>query len=409
MNLREQAAQEPVWRGEEEALKELSLKIIEAALADQASGIHIDPNRKETTVRFRIDGVMHEVVTLPKNVHDPLVTRFKMMADLDTTNRRAIQDGIFPLTVKGQEFYLRECILPSIFGEKATLWVVAQQESSPRLDQLGYREQDRKRLADYLHRPGGLIIFSGPSGSGRTTAMYAALQELAKPEVTVMTIEDPVEYQIPGVLHTSVNKKAGLTFGAILRGIFRSDPNVVMVGDIPDLATAESTLQLAITGHLVLTQLHALDAPGVIQRLLDMGIEPFMIAQSLLMISAQRLVRKICDRCRQKVTYPADFMASLRRRGEAGGFVWPAKEPTFWRGEGCDACHKTGYHKRIALYEVLAMSDAIRQLVAKRSDSEAIRAVALQEGMTTLFADGLAKALAGQTSIEEVLRVLGDS
>jgi type IV pilus assembly protein PilB len=409
MNLREQAAQEPVWRGEEEALKELSLKIIEAALADQASGIHIDPTRKATAVRFRIDGVMHEVVTLPKNVHDPLVTRFKMMGELDTTNKRAIQDGIFPLTVKGKEYFLRECILPSLFGEKATLWVVAQQESSPRLDQLGYREQDRKRLVDFLNSPGGLIIFSGPTGSGRTTAMYAALQELAKPEVTVITVEDPVEYQIPGVIHTSVVKKAGLTFSTILRGIFRSDPNVVMVGDIPDLTTAESAVQLAITGHLVLTQLHALDAPGVIQRLLDMGIEPFMVAQSLLMISAQRLVRKICDRCKQKVSYPTDFIANLRRRAEAGGFVWPAKEPTFWRGGGCDVCHKTGYHKRIGLYEVLVMSDAIRQLIAKRADSGTIRAAALQEGMTTLLADGLAKAIAGQTTVEEVLRVLGDS
>ncbi|NIM04671.1 MAG: type II secretion system protein GspE [Armatimonadetes bacterium] len=409
MTLQEHAASESVLGAEEEALVELSAKIIEAAAADGASDIHINPTPRETTVRFRIDGVLQDVLTLPKNVHDPLLTRFKAMADLDTSNRRTVQDGRILMNLRGQEYDLRENVIPSVLGEKATLRLLDKVRGLPGLERLGYREEDRKRLESPLRAPSGVIIFSGPSGSGKTTHAYAALQHIARPEVNIMTIEDPVEYSLPGMVQIGVNKKMGLTFPVGLRGILRSDPDIIFVGAIRDLETAELCFQAAMTGHLVMSQLHATTAAGVIERLLDMGIEPFVISQGLILASAQRLVRVLCKDCREKAKYSAKFLSDLRKRAEAEGLIWPNKPPVFYQAKGCEKCRKTGHWRRIAVFEMLPMDHEIACMTAARASVEEIRQAAIKKGMTTMFADGIYKAMTGEISVEEVLRVLSIS
>ena len=407
MKLQEQAKSEAVLGAEESALVELSNKIIQAAVVDRASDIHVDPAPKETKVRFRIDGVMHDVLTLPKKVHDPLAARFKLMSALDTANRVAVQNGRIYLELEGREYDLRETVLPSVWGEKVVLRILDRSYSAPRLDWVGFGEANRKRLDQCLNSPCGLIIFSGPTGCGKTTVMYGALQQISSPEKTLYSIEDPVEVRLPGVTQIQVNRKAGLLMPDALRGFFRSDPDVIMVGEILDLETAELCVKAAITGHLVVTQLHTNDAPGVIQRLLDMGIEPFMLSQGLIMASSQRLVRVICKHCRAPADYPAELAAGWRERTEEGGLVWPDEPPTFYKGKGCDRCRNTGYWGRTGIFEILVVDKHIAELIATRADLSHIRESAVRKGMTTMLADGMAKAMAGQTTVEEVLRVLG--
>jgi len=407
MTLQEQAKSEAVLGAEEQALIELSNKIIQAAIADRASDIHIDPAPKETSVRFRIDGVMHDVLTLPRNVHNPLVNRFMTMGALDTADRVSIQDGRIHASLEGREYDLRENALPSAWGLKMTLRIFDQQAGLISLDRVGYSKHDRERLDVCLHSPTGLIIFSGPTGCGKTTVMYGAMSQLSSPEKTLYSIEDPVEVRIPGVTQIQVNRKAGLMFADMLRGIVRADPDVIMVGDVRDLATAELCFQAALTGHLVLTQLHATTALGVIERLLDMGVEPFIMSSALLMVSAQRLVRHICSECKSPVEYPTQMVAEWRKRAEEGGLVWPDKPPTFCKGKGCDHCRGTGYWGRTGIYETLVLDKHIAELISTRADLSHIREAAIRKGMTTMLADGMAKAIAGQTTVEEVLRVLG--
>jgi type IV pilus assembly protein PilB len=407
MTLQEQAANQAVIGAEEEALRELSLKIVLAAIADGASDIHVNPASKETQVRFRIDGVMHDVLTLPKNVHGPLTARFKALGDLDIENRRMIQDGRFDLEQEGRTIVVRENVLPSTWGEKLTMRILPQQHETPTLERLGYREADRRRLEEALRRPAGLLVFSGPVGSGKTTTMYAALQQIIKPEIVTMTIEDPVEVNLPGVVQVPVNKKAGMTFASVLRGMMRSDPDVIMVGNIPDLETAEMAMQAAITGHLILSQLHATDAPGTIQRLLDMSIEPFIISQSLVMASAQRLVRKVCPDCKKKAEYPAKVLAEIFSRAQAGGFDWPEQRPVFFSGGGCDNCRGTGYRGRTIICETMLLDPELSNMIAERIDPGEIGRAAVRKGMTTMLADGIYKAMTGQTTLEEVMRVGG--
>ena len=409
MTLQEEAASPAVMGAEEEALRELARKIVLAAIADGASDIHVSPASKETQVRFRIDGVMHSVLTLPKSVHGPLTARFKAMGDLDLENRRTIQDGRFDLEQDDKTIVVRENVLPSTWGEKLTMRILPQQHETATLDQLGYREGDRRRLEEALRRPAGLLVFSGPVGSGKTSTMYAALQQIIKPEIVTMTIEDPVEVNLPGVVQISVNKKAGMTFASVLRGMMRADPDVIMVGNTPDLETAEMAVQAAITGHLILSQLHATDAPGTIQRLLDMGLAPFLISQALVMASAQRLVRRVCTNCKQQVEYPAKVLAEVFSRAQAGGFDWPEQTPAFYGGGGCDNCRGTGYRGRMLICETMLLDPELSNMIAERIDPEEIGRAAVKKGMTTMLADGIYKAMAGQTTVEEVLRVLSVS
>jgi type IV pilus assembly protein PilB len=407
MTLQEQARTEAVLGAEEQALIELSNKIIQAAISDRASDIHIDPELKETKIRFRIDGVMHDVLALPRSVHNPLVNRFITMGDMDTGDRVSIQHGRVEVHHESRGYDLRETALPSVWGEKVVVRIFDQSAALLSLDRLGYRETDRKRLDECLCSPMGLAVFTGPSGCGKTTVMYGAMSQLTRPEKTLYSIEDPVEVRLPGVTQIQVNRKAGLMFAEVLRGLMRADPDVIMVGDVRDLATAETCFQAALTGHLVLTQLHATTALGAIQRLWDMGVEPFIMASSLLMVSAQRLVRRICTECKQPAEYPAQLMAEWRKRAEEGGLVWPDEPPTFYKGKGCDRCRKTGYYGRMAIFEILVSDKHIAELIATRADLSHVREAAIRRGMTTMLADGMAKAMAGQTAVEEVLRVLG--
>ncbi|HUT75081.1 MAG TPA: GspE/PulE family protein [Armatimonadota bacterium] len=403
MTLQEAAGE--AWKAEETALVELSNKIVAAAVADNASDIHIDPAPKESKVRLRIDGVMHDALTLPKNVHDPLVTRFKTMADLDTANHRAIQTGRIFVSVEGQEHHLRECVLPTVYGEKLTLRTMP--DVLPTLDRIGYRESDRERLDRCLHQPCGLLVFSGPTGCGKTTIMHSALNRVISPERVLMSVEDPVEILLPGVIQIGVNRKLGISHADVLCGVLRSDPDIIMVGDVPDAETLEQVLQAAITGHLVMTTVHANDAALAIQRLLQIGADPFLLAQGLLMVSSQRLARRVHADCKQPVEYPAEVVAEWRRRAEAGGLPWPDEPPTFYKGAGCDKCMHTGYYGRMGVFEIMVMDPELMNLVATGADASRLREAAIRGGTTTMFADGMAKVIAGETTAEEVVRVLG--
>jgi len=406
MTLQEQAASPAVLGAEEEAVIRLLSKIIDAAIADRASDIHIDPSRRETKVRFRIDGVMQEVVSLPKNVHAALIARFKIMGDLDVAERRTIQDGHIRIQHEGKEFDLRMTIMPAVRGEKLAARLIAQAGDAIGLENVGYREPDMKRLEKCMHSPCGLMIFSGPTGCGKVTIMTSVVKQLMHPQINVMTVEDPVTFVLPGATQVMVNRKVGLTEAQAIRGFLRADPDIIMIGNMPNLETAELAVQAAITGHLVLAPLHADDAPQAVKRLFDMGVEPFLLSHCLLMVQSQRLARKICSNCKQKADYPEKFMTDLRKRAEAGGLVWPDKAPTFFKGKGCDHCRNTGYSGRIGIFEILTMEKKeMRELIAERASVEEIRKMAIADGMTTMLADGIYKALEGKTTIEEVVRV----
>jgi type II secretory ATPase GspE/PulE/Tfp pilus assembly ATPase PilB-like protein len=407
MRRQQKVADEKPLGDEEAALVELSNKIMAAAVTDNASDIHIDPAPKETKVRLRIDGVMQDVLTLPKNVHEPLVTRFKTLADLDTANHRAIQSGRIMISHEGREYDLRETVLPTFFGEKLTLRMWPESIARVSLDQVGYSGANRERLEQCLHRPCGLLVFSGPTGCGKTTIMHAAMNSIISPERVVMSVEDALELRLPGVTQISVNRKLGMSHADVLRGIMRSDPDVIMVSDAPDKETAEQMLQAAITGHMVMTTVHADDAALAIQRLLRMGADPFLLSEGLLMVSSQRLARCIHADCKQPIEYPAEIVGEWRRRAEAGGLKWPDEPPTFYKGQGCEACLHTGYYNRMGLFEIMVMNQELRNLVATCADASQLQAAAIQDGMTTMFADGMAKAIAGETTVEEVVRVLG--
>lgn len=395
---------EEAWKVEEAALVELSDKIIAAAVADDASDIHLDPAPKETKVRFRIDGVMHDVLTLPRKVHDPLVSRFKRLADLDTANRRAIQMGRIVVKHERHEYELRETVLPTVDGEKLTLRVMP--EARIRLDQCGYSKGDRARLDKCLRSPTGLLVFSGPTGCGKTTCMHAAMLELASPERVLMSVEDPVEIRLPGVVQMSINRKLGILYPEALHGVLRADPDVVMIDEIPDHDTAAAAVDVAITGHLVMTALHADDTGSAIRRLLDLGADPFALSQALLMVSSQRLVRRICSECKQPVEHHPEAVAELVKRGQEQGMPWPGEQPTLYKGRGCERCLHMGYYGRTGVFEIMVMDDKLAELVRSAADGSEIRAAAVKQGMTTLFADGMAKAIAGETTPDEVLRVV---
>jgi len=405
VKLQQQAVTRETWKVEEAALVELTDKIIAAAITDNASDIHIEPSAQGTKVRFRIDGVMHDVLSLPRNVHDPLVTRFKILADLDTANRRSLQMGKVFLKHKGREYDVRETVLPAVLGERITIRIWGEEHARVRLDQLGFSRADGERLERCLRAPCGLLVFSGPTGCGKTTVMHAAMLHLASPEKVLMSIEDPVEIRLPGVTQMSVNKKAGVSYPDALRGIMRSDPDIVMVGDVPDDETVNAALQMAITGHLVTTQLHANDAALAIERLIHMGVDPFLLSEGLLMVSSQRLARRICSECKEPADVAPEVIKEFVRLAMEGGMAWPGGTPTFYQGKGCDRCLRTGYYSRTGIYELMVIDRALAGLVRTGAEPSKIRDAAIRQGMTTMFADGMAKAIAGETTVQEVMRV----
>ena len=375
--------------------------VFRQAVNKKASDIHIEPFADHTEIRFRIDGVLRPVMTVPKEFESALLSRIKVMANLDITESRQPQDGRVMTEVANRAVDLRISTLPIIHGEKCVIRILDKGANKFEFAKLGFTEKAEQMIRDSIEHPNGIILVTGPTGSGKSTTLYTALTALNSPEVNIVTLEDPVEYQLARINQVQVNNKVGLTFAKGLRSILRQDPDVIMVGEIRDLETAEISIQAALTGHLVLSTLHTNDAPSAITRLRYMKVEPFLISASLILVVAQRLARVLCPQCKQPGDAPT---AVMDRIVKAAGDTVP--NPTVFKARGCDLCNQTGYKGRKGLYEIFKMTPQLREMtVDPKSSLEDFRAIAKQQGMRTLFEEGATSVLSGITSIEEMLRV----
>ena len=376
--------------------------IMTQAVGDRASDVHLEPAELNVRIRFRVDGVLHEPMPpAPKNIQGGLISRLKVMADLNIAERRVPQDGRISMKVGGRALDLRVATLPTVYGEKVVIRVLDKSNALLRLEDLGFLENAYDRFSESFRKPYGAILVTGPTGSGKSTTMYSTLNILNEESKNIITVEDPVEYRLAGVNQMQVNPKAGLTFASALRSILRADPDIVLIGEIRDKETATIAIEAALTGHLVLSSLHTNDAPAAISRLVEMDVETFLVASAIDAVVAQRLARKLCERC--NVPYKPE-QAEL----QAAGFpewLWP-EIPELRKSQGCPACANTGYRGRIGLYEVMQMSEEIERLTVERASADAIRTVAVQQGMMTLRDDGLEKARMGITTLDEVARVV---
>jgi type IV pilus assembly protein PilB len=375
--------------------------LITQAVNDRASDIHIEPQERDVRVRFRIDGVLHEVMRSPKTIQAGIISRMKIMSELDIAERRVPQSGRISVTIGQRGVDLRVETLPTVFGEKIVMRVIDKSAGLVELSEMGFSESNMQRYLKACALPYGAIIASGPTGSGKSTTLYATLNLLNDAERNIITVEDPVEQRIAGLNQIQVNEKAGMTFASALRSILRADPDVVMVGEMRDRDTAQIGVEAALTGHLVLSTIHTNDAPSVMTRLIEMGIEPFLVASAIDCVIGQRLARKLCVKCREEYTPTVDSLV------EAG---WPHVAdldslPTLYRPVGCQACAKTGYKGRTAAYEIMLVNEEIERLCSERVNAEELRKAAISHGMTTLREEALLKARDGVTSLEEVLRV----
>ncbi|MGI5169957.1 GspE/PulE family protein [Spirillospora sp. CA-253888] len=373
--------------------------LIEQAIQNRASDLHLEPTEHDMRVRYRIDGVLHEVDTVPRAVQSALVSRLKIMSGVDITERRVPQNGRLTVQVNHRAIDLRTATLPTVWGEKVVLRVLDTGGVALDLAGLGFTGANHARFSASFGKPHGMVLVTGPTGSGKSTTLYATLAALSEPTVNIITVEDPVEYRLPGVNQIQVDHKAGLTFAAVLPAILRSDPDTVLIGEIRERATAQLAVEAALTGHLVLSTLHTNDAPSALVRLVEMGIEPFLVGSSVDCVLAQRLARRLCDWCKEPYAPTEAELAAAR---------WPADRPppeTLWRPAGCRSCAGTGFRGRIALHEVMVMSERLEQLTLRRASAHELRRTAVEQGMRDLRADGLAKAADGQTSVAEVLRV----
>jgi general secretion pathway protein E len=372
------------------------------AVQARASDIHIEPYENEVTVRFRIDGVLHNRFTLPKQYVAALVSRLKIMANLNIAERRLPQDGRSRIKISENEIDIRVSTVPSSDGERVVLRLLDKSGARFKLEQLGFAEETEKEFRKLIHIPHGIILLTGPTGSGKTTTLYGVLGELNTEVRNIMTVEDPIEYKLAGIGQMQIHPKIGLTFANYLRHILRQDPDVIMVGEIRDLETAQIAIQAALTGHLVLSTLHTNDSASAITRLIDMGIEPYLVCSSVIGIMAQRLVRIICPEC--KVPYkPSEEELELFEAQSKGN------KDSLCHGTGCSNCINTGYVGREGIFELMMIDDEIRELIMANAGSNMIKQTAIQKGMFTLRQDGLRKALAGNTTIQEVLRVAQDA
>jgi type IV pilus assembly protein PilB len=392
IDLRESADDAPVVK--------LVHSIVAEAVERGASDIHFDPEVGAMRVRLRVDGVVGESTTVPKAMVSGLVSRVKIMADLDIAERRLPQDGRIGLTVDGRYVDIRVATLPTVHGESVVMRVLDKGRGMLDFDHLGFEADDLSRLRSAISQMHGCVLATGPTGSGKSTTLYAALSEINVPERTLITIEDPVEYELEGIKQIQVNPKIGLDFATGLRSMMRADPDVMMVGEIRDRETAQIAIQSALTGHLVLSTLHTTDAPLSVARLIEMGIEPFLVASGISCIVAQRLARRLCDNCRVETEVSAEALAG-------NGFGDHDPFTAYEAGPGCVRCAQTGYRGRVGLYELMEITDEIRELIVEKQSAEAIAAVATRQGMRRLRDDGLAKVRAGRTSMSELLRVLG--
>ena len=386
--------------GEDAPIVRYVNSLLEQAIQNRASDLHLEPGESDMRVRYRIDGVLHEVDTVPKAVQSALISRLKIMANVDITERRVPQNGRLTVQIRQRSVDLRLATLPTVWGEKVVLRVLDTGGIDLELKSLGFAADNYDRYSASFSKPHGMLLVTGPTGSGKSTTLYATLAEISKPTVNIITVEDPVEYRLPGINQVQVNHKAGLTFAAVLPAILRSDPDIVLIGEVRDRVTAQLAVEAALTGHLVLSTLHTNDAPSAITRLVEMEIEPFLVGSSVDCVLAQRLARRLCDWCKEEYTPTQEKLEAAR---------WPVDElplPTaLYKPVGCRSCSGIGYRGRIALHEVMPVSEEVEKLAVMRASAHDILRVAKAEGMHELRVDGLGKAVEGQTSLPEVLRV----
>ena len=375
--------------------------LVTQAISDRASDIHIEPSEHDLRVRYRIDGVLHEMQRSPKQIQGGVISRVKIMSDIDIAERRKPQDGRMSVTHNGRKIDLRVATLPTVWGEKIVMRILDNSTASLDLRDLAFLEENYATYREAYTKPYGMILVTGPTGSGKSTTLYATLNAVSKPEINVITVEDPVEYRLAGINQVQVNPKAGLTFAGALRSILRSDPDVVLLGEIRDHETAQIAIEAALTGHLVLSTLHTNDAPSAITRLVEMGIEPFLVGSALDAVVAQRLARRLCSKCCEPYTPTETELIAAR-------FPWVPGEalPELYRPVGCVACSRTGYRGRVALHEVMRVTEDIERHAVARSSAADIAATARAQGMISLRDDGWQKVALGQTSVEEILRVV---
>lgn len=384
---------------EEAPIVKLVNTLVNRAINERASDIHIEPAEKDLRVRFRIDGVLHEVMTTPKSVTGAVVSRLKIMAELDIAERRIPQDGRVGLRVGGRDIDLRVATLPTIYGEKVVLRILDKDDAILALPDLGFLPESLARFESSYTKPYGAILVTGPTGSGKTTTLYSTLNIVNREDRNIITVEDPVEYRLPGVIQVQVNRKAGLVFANALKAILRSDPDVVLIGEVRDGETAKTAIEAALTGHLVLSTLHTNDASSSIGRLIDMGVEAYLVSSALDSIVAQRLGRRICERCRQPREATPEMLVQMGMDPDEGPV-------TVYDAVGCKACSDTGYRGRVSINEVLLVSEEIQRMAVERRPSDEIKKVAVEQGMITLRRDGMEKVRLGMTTLEEVLRVV---
>jgi type IV pilus assembly protein PilB len=373
--------------------------IIQEAISLRASDIHIEPFADRIRIRYRIDGVLVERDSPPRRLLAPMISRVKIMGSIDISEKRRPQDGRIKMTSKGKHFDLRVSVLPTSHGQSVVMRILDRSSIQVNIRELGFGEEDYKRFQSIIKRPNGIFLVTGPTGSGKTTTLYSALNELNRPDRKIITAEDPVEYYLPGINQVEVKHAIGLDFARIIRAMLRQAPNIILVGEIRDQETADIAVQASLTGHLVFSTLHTNDAPSAITRMQDIGVPPFLVASSVIAIMAQRLVRLICPKCKEPDKPPAHEIKA------AGMTPQQATQATFARGRGCSHCHHTGYRGRKGIFELLRMNSAIREMTFNREPAQAIRRQSRLLGMRTLLEDGVAKAVAGQTTLEEVLSI----
>jgi len=397
----EKIAEDVEAQAEDASIVKFVNQILSQAVNDRATDVHLEPYENELRVRFRIDGVLYDV-NIPETIkyfHSAIVSRIKIMAHLNIAEHRLPQDGRIKIKVKDTELDLRVSIVPSSFGEAVVIRLLSAKEFLFKLENLGFKKEELTVIGEIIKKPHGIILVTGPTGSGKSTTLYAFLSRLNKKESKIITIEDPIEYQLRGIIQMQVHPKIGFDFAQGLRSILRHDPDIIMVGEIRDFETAEIAIRSALTGHLVFSTLHTNDAAGAVTRLLDMGLEPFLVASSIECLIAQRLVRLICPHCKKEAHIPEEVLDILKKDADISG----AK---FYKGEGCQKCKHTGYQGRTAIYEILVLDNEIRDMVLRRASSQQIKQFAVsKKGMTTLRQAGLEKAIEGLTTVDEVLRV----
>jgi type IV pilus assembly protein PilB len=369
--------------------------IISEAIKARASDIHVEPLEKSLRLRYRIDGVLQEMTPPPKKFQNAIISRIKILSEVDIAERRLPQDGRFKVKIQNRPIDFRVSVCPTAFGEKVVMRILDRSQLLLNLTDLGFEADAFKIFDEHIHKPWGMVLVTGPTGSGKSTTLYCALHSINDPKKNVLTIEDPIEYQLKGINQVQAKPEIGLTFAEGLRCFLRQDPDVILVGEVRDLETAEVAIKAALTGHLVLSTLHTNDAPSSITRLINMGVEPFLVTASVNLLAAQRLVRRICENCKDVYKPSQELVQALG--------ITPDPSVKFYRGFGCDRCHHTGYRGRIAIYEVLPLTDHIRDLILEGISSSQLKRIAIENGMISLRQAGIKKVLDSMTTIEEVL------